>query len=211
MPPREDIVVVYHGWNEMYYFNEISDNPIEWRNNFDISGMVNSYKTFEPHWIDPLISWSQLLTKVRVKLSKPYSENGEQSNEKKEDNLKDTFNKKGLNIYEQNLKLIIAFCKSHDIKLFICKQATLISNNTLEEDKKKCRYDYHNFSHKAHVEAFDSIYNVIDKIVAKENIIDLTSLSGNSLYFNDHIHQTKLGNTKIAEIVAETLKSYYLK
>ncbi len=117
---KPDIVIVYHGWNDMYYFNEISDEPIKLKYNFDVSGMV-SYKLYEPHWTDPFISWSQLLSKVRIKLSKPYSENGEQSNKNKEDNLKSTFNKKGLKIYEQNLKLIMEFCKDYDIEFFICK------------------------------------------------------------------------------------------
>ena len=204
-----DIVIVYHGWNDMYYFNEISNKPITWRDNFSVSKMVDSYKTYEPHWADSFISWSQLLSKIRIKLTSHYSDNCEQSNKNKKSNLKDTFNKKGLNIYEENLKLIMSFCKAYDIEFFICKQATLITENTKKEDKKRCRYEYHKFNHKAHIEAFDSLYKIIDKIVPRENIIDLTRLSGNSLYFNDHIHQTKIGNTKIAEIVTDSLKSNY--
>ena len=106
----------------MYYFNDISDEPINWRSNFDIKGIVNSKKRYESHWADPLISWSQLLTKVRIKLSKPYSINGEQSNENNNDNLKETFNKKGLKVYEQNRNLITEFCKMYENVSFLQKK-----------------------------------------------------------------------------------------
>lgn len=205
-----DVIVVYHGWNEMYYFGEKANSGYNWKSSFDVSNKVN-IQSYAPNWVDPYIKWSQLLSKVRIKLSTPLSLNGEKYIQNKNNKLKKTFNKKSLKVYQQNLRLIRDFCKSNNIDFFICKQASLISKNTKEADKKRCFYYYHGFNHEAHVEAFDSIYKIIDKEIPTENIIDLTSLSSTSNFFEDHIHPSLLGAEKISISVKDSIINNYFK
>jgi len=70
---QPDIVVVYHGWNEMYYFDEI-DELFSWKTWQDGSWSTDTHgkiKVYEPLWFDPFIGYSQLLTKIRILLSQP--------------------------------------------------------------------------------------------------------------------------------------------
>ena len=198
-----DIVIMYHGWNEMYYFNEIADSPISWKKTFSVNGKTKM-ESLPPLAVDRYIAWSQLLTKVRVKLSRNTALSGEYKLGENEP-LKNDFNEKGLAIFRENLRLIQAFCEQYNIELFVCKQATLITSNTSETDRERCHYEFHGFDHDAHVRAFEKIYEVIDQEVAENNIIDLTHLSGVSSHFYDHIHQTELGNDLISDQVYQYL------
>ncbi len=89
----------------------------------------------------------------------------------------------------------------------MAKQATLIVPNLDEDDRNRCRYDFHGFDHDAHVEAYNQIYSIIDQEIETENIIDVTPLSGVSEYFYDHVHPTEIGSMEIAKIVAKSLES----
>lgn len=202
-----DIVIVYHGWNEMYYFDDkIAEDPIQWKKNFSVDKPV-VLDRLKPSWIDPFISWSQLLSRMRfyVANEKTVGEAGKVNGVE----LKDYFNKNGLNIFGQNLDLIKNFADQYDCELFICKQATLITNSTTKEDRERCYYSYHMFDHNAHVEAYDSIYSVIDSKFNHKSIIDVTSVSGVSEYFADHVHPTTKGTTIISNIVSDSLKNNY--
>lgn len=205
-----DIIVMYHGWNDMYYFNDTyADNPLEWRKGFDLSGENIVEETIKPLGIDKYIGWSQFLIKFRLAITRRANKgNGEVGVNL---NLKDTYNKKGLTIFNENLNLIKRFAEDKGIEFFVCKQATLITPTTSEEDKERCRYYYHGFDHDAHVNAFDEIYKIVEKEVSNNKVIDLTSLSGVSENFKDHIHQTVLGNNKISNIVADSLYNNYFK
>lgn len=200
-----DIIVVYHGWNDMYYFNEYADNPDTWKS----GGQEETFKPIRGIK-NTLISWSQVLARIKLFMErKKYSGNGETG---KSMELKPTFNPKGLDVYEGNLNLIKSFSSENNIKLFVCMQATLITNETKDEDKERIKYGLHGFNHNAHVNAFTSIYEVIDQNFNKEYIIDLTSLSGISSNFYDQVHPTKKGTSEIARIVADSLtNNYFLK
>ena len=200
-----DIVVVYHGWNEMYYFNKV-DEIIYWRTLPDGSWGFNyasKITVYEPHWIDHLIRHSQLLTKIRLRLSKPHSEEVSVPKE-----IKDNYDKRGLDIFRTNLCLIREATSIFNAKLFVIKQATLIVDNLNKKDRNNCRYEYHGFDHDAHVDAFNQIYRIIDEEIEAEDIIDITQLSGSPEYFYDHVHPTELGSKEIAKLVAKSLLSY---
>jgi lysophospholipase L1-like esterase len=92
-------------------------------------------------------------------------------------------------------------------RLFVVKQATLIVPNLAEEDRNRCRYDYHGFDHDAHVDAFNQIYRIIDEEIDTRYVIDATQVSGIPEYFYDHVHPTKRGSNAIAKIVAQSLQS----
>ena len=201
-----DIVVVYHGWNEMYYFKEV-DNIILWRTLGD--GSWSFEKThrpityYEPKWIDPLIKWSQALIRIRLRIYKRglVGETGPHEPSK----LASGFDHRGLDIWRTNLKLIREACKIFGAKLFVSKQATLIVPDLPMEERKRCRYDYHGFDHDAHIEAFQGIYDVIDQEIPAGYIIDTTKISGQPECFYDHVHLTPQGTTEVAAIISEAL------
>jgi len=200
-----DIIVVCHGWNEMYYFDKV-DKIALWRTLPDGSwGFHHAPKIaiYEPHWIDHLICHSQLLTNIRLRISKPHRKEISVPKE-----IKDNYNKRGLDIFRTNLRLIREAASIFNAKLFVVKQATLIVDNLNEKDRNRCHYDYHGFDHDAHVDAFNQIYRIIDEEIKTEDIIDATQLSGSPDYFYDHVHPTELGSKEIAKVVAKSLQSY---
>jgi len=198
-----DIIVVYHGWNEMHYFSRI-DLIHSWRSLPDGSWSFERepVKLFESHWIDHLISWSQLLTRIRLKLSKQIS--GELPPHCPK-SLSSTFDRRGLDVFRINLKLIKSFAEIIDARIFVAKQATLISPNLPDSERKRCRYKIHCFDYDSHIDAFQNIYRVIDQEIPAQSIIDVTEISGCPEYFYDHIHPTPEGTSQIARIVSESL------
>jgi len=203
-----DIVVVYHGWNEMYYFNK-ADNIVSWRTlqdgSWSIAQTSKPIAVYSPRWIDPLVRRSQALTRIRIRLSRPQSgEVGSPSDAP----LNTDFNHDGLPIWRTNLKLIREACDVLGARLFVAKQATLIVPDLPDDERKRCRYDYHGFDHDAHVRAFLEIYRIIDEEILGNSIIDVTPLSGRPECFFDHIHPTPDGCLEIAKIVSDSLVTY---
>lgn len=200
-----DIVVVNHGWNEMYYFTgEKVDTIHQWRTLPDGSWGFDNAKQrqiYAPLWIDSLLRYSQLL--IRLRIHKKTS--GEIGGDQKEKSLAIDFDKRGLEIWRTNLRLLREAAKVFGSELFVCKQPTLLVPGLPEEIRARMAYHYHGFDHYAHVRAFDALYRVIDEEIAKNRVIDLTPLSGQTTYFYDHVHPTSLGTTKIAEIVSSKL------
>ena len=197
---KPDIVVVYHGWNEMYYFRD-ARKAREWRTRDDGQwGFDGSRsKVIEPMWLDPILRYSQLLTRVRRNLgTMDMGEVG--GSEEKE--VVSHFDDDASEVWRTNLRLIRAACELIDASLIVCKQATLIVPDLPESERKRCRYEYHGFDHDAHVRAFDEVYRVIEEEIPETNILDVTSISGVPEYFFDHIHPTSPGTTEIARIVA---------
>lgn len=203
-----DIVMVYHGWNEMYYFNK-ADDILSWRTQKDGSWSISKthkpVAIFAPHWVDPFIKWSQFLSRIRVIFA--HANEGELG-VTSDTPLKKDFNHKGIPIWRTNLKLLRETSSVLGAKLFVAKQATLIVPGLSSEDRERCLYYFHGFDHDAHVRAFSEIYKVINEEISKDSVIDLTPLSGRSEVFVDHIHLTPAGCRKIASVVSKTLISY---
>jgi lysophospholipase L1-like esterase len=200
-----DIVVVYHGWNEMYYFDTVDKLP-EWRTLPDGSWGLRSsvpIRVYAPRWYDGLLWPSQLLAKVRLRLSRP--ENGEASAGVFTKVLADSFDHRAPEVFRTNLRLIKAATQVLGMQLFVGKQATLITADLPLSERHRAGVDKHGFSYEAHVEAFAQIDRVIDEEIPADHVIDVTSLSGVPENFYDHIHPTPLGARRTAEIMARAL------
>lgn len=209
-----DVVVVNHGWNDMYYFNdEITANPTSWKKREDGTWSVDNMvhiPQIKPHWIDPLLGWSQVLTRIRLRFAEDVSggEAGTAEVTARSD-LDTTYNRKGLEIFRDNLNLIKTTSNYIGADLFVLKQATLITPFTSEEDKRRCSYGLHGFDHNAHIDAYNKIYKIIENDIDSAYIIDATPVSGISACFHDHVHPTKAGAEKIAEIVSDQIYKVY--
>ena len=203
-----DVVVVYHGWNEMYYFDHTEpERLVEWRSLADgswtLDRMRSSTTMLNPWWVDHLLRHSQLLIRARLRLEKSLDGlEGEVGGEKP---LTADYERKGLDVFRFNLQLIQNACALMGAELFVAKQATLIVPGLSEADRARCRYEYHGFDHDAHVAAYHGLYEVIDEVVPASHVIDATPLSGQSTVFADHVHLTTDGARQLASLMAEAL------
>ncbi|MDB5260767.1 MAG: pentapeptide repeat protein, partial [Adhaeribacter sp.] len=174
---QPDYIVVNHGWNEMYYFKD-EDNLLELNTDdngdWDLEKPRYKMAMYQPHFLDPYLSWSQLLTHLRIKFANPIAATGEVKPITTPTPLKTTFGKKGLPVYQTNLKLIKSAAEIFGAELFVIKQPTLIVSNLPEKEKKRCGYHLHGFDHAAHVAAYDAIYAVIEAEIPADHIMDLT-------------------------------------
>lgn len=201
-----DIIVVYHGWNEMYYFNEVdklinrrtlSDGSWSFEKKTDLPSVV------EPLWIDKYIWPSSIFSSLRLKLTVKNFELGDTTTNKV---LLNSYDPRALEVFRTNLKLLRETSKTLNAEIFVCKQATLVAPNLSKELLEYCHFDY-----QAHLKAFKEINQVIDEEFDSDKVIDCTSMNGIPKYFCDHIHPHKKGCFKIADIVSGKLIPYIKK
>ena len=199
---QPDIVVVYHGWNEMYYLSSTRDMSA-WKTLPDGSwGFHTGPKmvVYAPHWSDHVFRYSQLLTKFRVDLSaRQHGELGLNSDNRK------ALDTDRFDVFRTNLRLMREAATIMGAELFVAKQATLIVADNPDVCLFACRYEFHGFGHEDHVEAYDRIYAIIDEEIDAAHVIDVTGISGDPEMFVDHVHPTEAGARKIAAIVADAI------
>lgn len=207
-----DVVVVYHGWNDSYYFSSTSGKMHKWRENDDGSYTINfkvHYESVAPLWIDRFIAWSCLLTELRLYFIHEPGRGELFSEEELQQIEESKFDKKRVKVYRDNLAMIKAFCEIMDYKLFVCKQPTLLPLH--KTDSLKFHFAEHGFDVPTQLETFDSIYAVIDKNYTPDQIIDVTSVSYNTENFHDQVHPSATGTSVIARIVTDSLINNYFK
>jgi hypothetical protein len=205
---KPDAIVVNHAWNDMYYFNSV-DTIQDYKKGFSVTKLT-VLPLIKPHWIDPYVSWSQILTRIRYKVIGGMDPTDGEINATGGSQNKNDFQPEALSIYGDNLKLIQSFGEQNGIAVFCCKQATLITPTTSDADKARCKYGYHKLTHEAHLKAYSGVYHVIDSLFDPAHIIDLTSLNGVSDYFYDHVHPTELGADLMSKIVADSLSKHFV-
>ncbi|HNP64630.1 MAG TPA: SGNH/GDSL hydrolase family protein [Woeseiaceae bacterium] len=200
---QPDIIVVYHGWNDMYYMAGTRDITA-WKTLPDGSwGFETGPKIaiYAPHWSDHVLRYSQLLTKFRIDLTA--RQLGEIGLDPENDGK---LNIERLEVFRTNLKLIREAATVMNAELFVAKQATLIVADDPIICIYSCRYEYHGFGHEDHVEAYNRIYAIIDEEIDASHVIDATEISGSFEMFVDHVHPTESGAKKIADIVADAIQ-----
>jgi lysophospholipase L1-like esterase len=201
-----DIIIVNHGWNEMYYFDEV-EKITSWRtvqgDDWTFDRVV--FEAYKPLLLDYLIRPFQSFSRLRLRLST--SSEGEVGRSKP---LASDYDRRGLEIWRTNLGLLREAAKLIEAELFVAKQATLVVPSLPLKERTRIRYDYHGFDHDAHVNAFHEIYRVIEEEIPPNRIIDLTSVSGHPEYFYDQVHPTKEGASRIATIVSDVIAAFLL-
>lgn len=203
-----DVVVVNHGWNEMYYFDRI-DNMPAWRTspdgNWDFDQAPAPVTLLEPLPIDSVIRFSQTLTYLRLALA---SSAAGEAGARRDVPLADTYDRRGIDVWRTNLRLLRDTADLLGAELFVMKQPTLIVPDLPPAERERVRYEYHGFDHEAHLDAYQRIYQTIDEEIAPERIIDVTPLSGRPELFFDHVHPTADGAAEISRLVADALTPY---
>jgi len=201
-----DIIVIYHGWNDMIYFSD-ANKAADWRTlpdgSWTLEETAEPVEVYKPLAIDYLIRPFQSLTYLRLFVTGP--EDGTSGTSAA---LPNDFDHQALEVWRTNLRLFRQTSDVLDAELFVAKQATLVVDGLSPEEQARCRYEHHGFNHQAHVQAFNEIYRVIDEEIESDHIINTNVISGRPEYFYDHVHPTELGATEIATIVADALTDY---
>ncbi len=194
-----DIVIVNHGWNEMYYF---TDNKGALRKpGWDLHQAIE-VPVIERKPLDDFMGWSQIYCRIRIMTTSPEL-SGERG--KGREKLASNFNRKAIQIWKENLILIRNYCQLKNIKLYVFKQPTLITENATVNDRERCKVHLHGFDFDTHLKAYQAIYDVIDDIIDESMIIDGSAISGESKYFYDHVHPTPEGAKMIAKLAVNKL------
>ena len=198
-----DAVVVYHGWNELYYFH-LGDQIITWRTFSDGSWALEhpdvTIATHRPLAVDHILRHSQVLSRLRLRFGAVSQ--GEIGGQRE---ATETYNPAGLEVWRSNLRLLKTTSDMLGAQIFIVKQATLITDDLAPEHREKINYAFHGFGHEAHVDAYRQMYRIVDEEFSPPEVIDATPLSGIPEYFYDHVHPTSDGAAKLAELVSGAL------
>lgn len=197
-----DAVVLYHGWNDLFLLHpEVADlvRSARWRVREDGSwSLTGHYQRIEPHWLDPVLRFSQVATKLRIRLGEGrFAQLREVQDEAHELDLR------GLEPLRENLRLFLATCRTLGIEPFVCLQPTLVVEGLPPEERQRCQYLP--FPHDLHVSAFAAYRAMLRDEVPPDRLIDLTGLDGRGDLFTDHIHPNAAGTAEIAERVSQAL------
>lgn len=203
---QPDIIVVDHGWNDMYYWGLNMDIPkfVQGKKEWGFSKTVLMPPTIIPHFLDKymgsvrIYQWFRKRTCEFTNVSEIKAVNEKIILAKKSRN----FNPAGPAELLFNLKMMKVYAESMGAKFFVVKQPTLCSLKTPVAARSLCALTLHPFvGFKEHTEAFSAIYAAIDDTFAPGEVIDATEMNGNVEYLVDHVHLTVDGCTKLSEIV----------
>ena len=197
---RPDVVVIYHGWNDLglLHPDQVREGYHRWRVQEDGNWALQSVHAWiDPLPVDHLIRPSQLLTKLRVRLS---SKNGLREDSRRQAPDCDLA---GLAVSRENLRLMLAVAMTCGAEAFVCKQATLIVPGLPPVERDRCAF--FSFPYEAHLKAYGAWWEMVDQEVPADRRIDITSINGRADLFLDHVHPNPAGSREVARLVAEAL------
>ena len=218
---RPDIVIVMHGWNDMYYFTKTDEELSQWRKDFNLQAMWNpkvGLKLKDPMPRDlQYLSWSQLYLHLRDYVRKKSGTSGANTVEKRYEGVEvdkegkpvlvlKPLNSRAFNTYRDNLEEMRMLCGKNGIKVYSILQPTLFTKvgqrvNERLQRSIETSMAFHAFGYQEHLDAFQKIYQLNREVFGDEFIIDATSMNGREELFFDHIHQSPLGTDMLAKIV----------
>lgn len=200
---RPDLIVVYHGWNDLglLYPGEL-ENVNRWRVQDDGNwALMLRRGQIEPSPFDHVIWPSQLLSKLRLKLAtRPRAALGDSRPMAADCDLK------GLAVFRENLQLMLATARTLGIETYVCKQATLLAPGLDPSLRRRC--EQFSFPYEAHLRAYAGYRAMIDQEVPPDRVIDVSQLDGRADLFDDHVHVNPAGAREVARIVAAPLESW---
>jgi len=224
---RPDVLVIMHGWNDMYYFAKTAREVSEWRKNMNLEAMWNPDVPVANRDVMPadvqLLSWSQLYLHIRdrVRRSDWFPDDRQIAVEARYDNLSvdaegnykmslKPVNEEMIALYESNLRQVAGLCDSRSMSCYSVLQPTLLSRQAGRESEKiRLAEDagklYHGFDFETHIGLFDRLYEINRAVFGDDRVIDATSMSGREDLFFDHIHMNPDGTSRLAGIVYQRL------
>lgn len=211
---QPDVVLVMHGWNDMYYFTRSDREISEWRRGFNLQVFWNPDVAREMK--DPMpsdlqyFSWSQLYLHLRdwAIRNRLFAEAEESIVETRRPPFRAPINPTAYTAYRSNLAQIENLCEVRGMRCYTILQPTLVSSAADPKNEKVVRARERatlkqGFDFDAHVAAFAELYRINREVFGSERTIDATVMSGDDELFFDHVHMNPLGTRRLAEIVFE--------
>jgi lysophospholipase L1-like esterase len=201
-----DYVVFYGAWNDIKYFRELTPKtPLIslFKPHDDASNPFVEYQGF---W-DRLMSNSQLYVKFRNQYYLWKFRLGEEGVIPGSE-YQDTYSSDAVKQYRLNVELIVDSSRNLGAVPILITEATLVSPNNSEEERKLIKYEYQLLTHSALIRAFNDAYEAIRSVGRKKGVpvLDLANeFNGDSELFADEVHFTAKGSEKAAIRVAEFL------
>jgi len=201
-----DYVLVYHGWNDFKYWRTLTHkNPLvdHFRPYDDSVDPFRNYQGF----LDKLLCMSQLYVKFRNRYFIWKADVGPEGTIPGQ-GYQSTYSPLGVRQFKLNIQLIVDATRNIGATPILLTQATLVSADNSEEDRRKIAYEYQRLGHESILDAYRNAREVVLS-VAQEKGVDFLDLgemfSGQSDLFKDHAHTTPKGSNTIAKATATFL------
>lgn len=195
-----DVIVVCQGWNDIKYFPFVTRE----RPYVDVvRPPPHDYRNY-PTGLDRLLCVSAFYRKARHGLIYAITrgEDGALSGPPRK------IQEWGPRQYQLSVQAICDVGQNLGARVVLCKQPTLPTPDSTEEDQRKMAYP-RGLDHEELVKAITACHRAIEEVGAEKGctVIDLTeSISGRFEYFTDQIHFTPAGSRRAAEVVADGLR-----
>ncbi|MCA9924430.1 MAG: SGNH/GDSL hydrolase family protein [Anaerolineales bacterium] len=219
-----DYIAVYHGWNDIKYFAELSDDTTLLRSFAPAKTVGNDPQSDDPAGalvrnpliyyagpVDKFLSSSQFYLHLRQgyflwKYGSDFEGAAPQGTGKESD-YPGGFGATGPDQFALNLRLIVDTADNIGAIPLLITQAHLPVAASNDADRERIKYNYVQLSHEGLIKAFTEIESIIVEVGEEKEtaVLDLTALNGQSNLFNDHVHTTAAGSQAIAEAFAAFL------
>jgi lysophospholipase L1-like esterase len=218
-----DWVLVYEAWNDIKYFpwlapshsllREVRPLPTE-----DGRSRVRNPFIYYQSALDRLLCHSQLYVRLRRRywwwrLGEMGLEGlvtGPSEADTSGERYARWYGAWGPRQYAMNLALLAAAARHAGASPVFVTQARLVDASNDATDRRRIAYDFVGLSHDALVRAFADCDRAVHDVARVHDVpvLDLgRQLAGQSQYFEDHVHATRLGNREIARRIARFLES----
>lgn len=224
-----DYVLIYHGWNDIKYFNWLTPEKSLLHNSHPPETVGQPGNTADPNanlvWnpflytsdpVDELLSHSQFYLRLRQQywlwqLGDMTTEGIPQANnglaEIDLNNLPDDFPEWGPKQFALNLRLLADISRDIGAVPVFITQARLPTESNEDEVAHLIAYELVLLSHEGLIKAFAATDAAIEAVAEEKEVplIDLSDLNGRTDFFLDHVHTTTVGSRAIAERVATAM------
>lgn len=219
-----DYVLVYHGWNDIKYFCDLSEEQsllrtIRPQPMFEYEGQMvvwNPYMYYQGR-LDRFLCHSQLYVRLRnrfwsLRLGTIGLEGlvtGKALEHEKGDlAYPNSYSPLAPRQFELTLRLIVAASRAIGAKPVLITQPWLVAADNTPTDRDRIRYDYAGLSHEALLRASVDCRHAVLSVAKEEDalVLDLApELSGRGDLFTDHVHTTAAGSELLATRVSRFL------
>ena len=201
---KPDVVLFYHAWNDIKYFNKLTPSMPLSSLYRPYNSLANPFIHYQGVW-DRLFSYSQLYTRfLRGHYFKWKLHVGTEGVIESEV-PQDIYSRFGPDQYRLNVELFVDVCRNIKATPILLTQATLITKNNSEEERKLIGYHHQRLTHQALYNAYEETYAILQSVAQRKHVEvwDLAKqFNGERELFVDHVHTTQLGSERIAKFVA---------
>ncbi len=210
-----DYLVVYHAWNDIKDFKDLSPNSSLLRNHSSTSTfagyndrLVGNPFIYYTGPLDRFLAHSQLYVRLRSQYWHwQFNDIGLEGAANPTQEAETQYSDWGPKQYKLNLSLIADAARNIGATPIFLTQARLVTDTNSEAEQERIQYQYVKLSHQALVQAFADTDQVIFDVAESKNVtvLPLSKLNGQSDLFVDHVHTTPKGSEIIALTVADFL------